>query len=149
MPIYIQRDRYRLRVRAIDKGNAGMYAEVDIELDVVDRNNKPPIWDLELYGPIHIKENVTVGTVVTSLKARFVSIDRNAVEKKNKIKCDEFVDGRASRSTGARGWGDNNRGNHTTPRTLAKPIKEVHATRPHSICSMFVSNWFSDLRLLY
>jgi len=46
---------------------------VDVELDVVDRNNKPPLWDVSVYGPIHIKENVTVGTVVTSVKARFVS----------------------------------------------------------------------------
>ncbi|KAG5307903.1 CADN protein, partial [Acromyrmex insinuator] len=45
-------------------------ADVDVELDVVDRNNKPPVWDANVYGPIHIKENVTVGTVVTSVKAR-------------------------------------------------------------------------------
>lgn len=52
-----------------------MSADVDVELDVVDRNNKPPVWDANVYGPIHIKENVTVGTVVTSLKARFVCHD--------------------------------------------------------------------------
>lgn len=46
-----------------------MHADVDVELDVVDRNNKPPVWDANVYGPIHIKENVTVGTVVTSVKA--------------------------------------------------------------------------------
>lgn len=67
-----QRDRYRLRVRASDKGEPPSYADVDVELDVVDRNNKPPIWDKNIYGPIHIKENVTVGTVVTSIKARLV-----------------------------------------------------------------------------
>lgn len=50
-------------------------ADVDVELDVVDRNNKPPVWDANVYGPIHIKENVTVGTVVTSVKARFVCYD--------------------------------------------------------------------------
>jgi len=50
-------------------------ADVDVELDVVDRNNKPPVWDANVYGPIHIKENVTVGTVVTSVKARFVCHD--------------------------------------------------------------------------
>lgn len=49
------------------------YADVDVDLDVVDRNNKPPLWDVGVYGPIHIKENVTVGTVVTSVKARLVS----------------------------------------------------------------------------
>lgn len=52
-----------------------LHADVDVELDVVDRNNKPPVWDQNVYGPIHIKENVTVGTVVTSVKARFVCHD--------------------------------------------------------------------------
>ncbi|GBP11622.1 Neural-cadherin, partial [Eumeta japonica] len=66
----LDRDRYRLRVRASDKGDPPSSADVDVELDVVDRNNKPPIWDLTTYGPVHIKENVTVGTVVTSVKAR-------------------------------------------------------------------------------
>ncbi|XP_018570948.1 neural-cadherin [Anoplophora glabripennis] len=66
----LDRDRYRLRVRASDRGTPPSYADVDIELDVVDRNNKPPLWDDATYGPIHIRENVTVGTVVTSVKAR-------------------------------------------------------------------------------
>ncbi|VVD01806.1 unnamed protein product [Leptidea sinapis] len=66
----LDRDRYRLRVRASDRGEPPSSADVDVELDVVDRNNKPPIWDMSTYGPVHIKENVTVGTVVTSVKAR-------------------------------------------------------------------------------
>jgi hypothetical protein len=70
--VLLQRDRYRLRVRASDRGEPPSSADVDVELDVVDRNNKPPIWDLNMYGPIHIRENVTVGTVVTTVKARFV-----------------------------------------------------------------------------
>ncbi|XP_030383016.1 neural-cadherin [Scaptodrosophila lebanonensis] len=65
----LDRDRYRLRVRASDRGDPPSYADVDVELDVVDRNNKPPIWDKNVYGPINIRENVTVGTVVTSVKA--------------------------------------------------------------------------------
>ncbi|KAF4517226.1 hypothetical protein B566_EDAN005280 [Ephemera danica] len=65
----LDRDRYRLRVRASDRGEPPSHADVDVELDVVDRNNKPPIWDLNMYGPIHIRENVTVGTVVTTVKA--------------------------------------------------------------------------------
>lgn len=59
-------------MRASDRGEPPSYADVDVELDVVDRNNKPPLWDVNTYGPIHIRENVTVGTVVTSVKARFV-----------------------------------------------------------------------------
>ncbi|TGZ48742.1 Uncharacterized protein DBV15_06802 [Temnothorax longispinosus] len=62
----LDRDSYRLRVRASDRGMPVLSADVDVELDVVDRNNKPPVWDLNVYGPTHIKENVTVGTVVTS-----------------------------------------------------------------------------------
>ncbi|KAH8282995.1 hypothetical protein KR054_011506 [Drosophila jambulina] len=68
-PLDVSRDRYRLRVSASDKGTPPSAADVDVELDVVDRNNKPPIWDKSIYGPIHIRENVTVGTVVTSVKA--------------------------------------------------------------------------------
>ncbi|XP_076224094.1 neural-cadherin isoform X3 [Nomia melanderi] len=65
----LDRDSYRLRVRASDRGMQVLHADVEVELDVVDRNNKPPVWDQNVYGPIHIKENVTVGTVVTSVKA--------------------------------------------------------------------------------
>lgn len=62
-----------MRVRASDKGEpAPSYADVDVDLDVVDRNNKPPIWDSIVYGPKHIKENVPINTVVASVKARFV-----------------------------------------------------------------------------
>lgn len=67
-----QRERYRLRVRAADKGIPPSYADVDVDLDVVDRNNKPPIWDSIIYGPKHIKENVPINTVVATVKARFV-----------------------------------------------------------------------------
>lgn len=68
----MQQEKYRLRVRASDCGDPPSYAEVDIELDVVDRNNKPPLWERSVYGPTHIKENVTIGTIVISVKARFV-----------------------------------------------------------------------------
>lgn len=64
-------------MRASDRGEPPSYADVEVELDVVDRNNKPPLWDVNVYGPIHIKENVTVGTVVTSVKARLVSTSRS------------------------------------------------------------------------
>uniref|UniRef100_A0A182MLW2 Cadherin domain-containing protein n=1 Tax=Anopheles culicifacies TaxID=139723 RepID=A0A182MLW2_9DIPT len=67
---FLLRERYRLKVYASDRGDPPSTADVDVELDVVDRNNKPPIWDRTIYGPIHIRENVTVGTVVTSVKAR-------------------------------------------------------------------------------
>lgn len=59
-----------MQVQASDKGVEPLYAIVDVELDVVDRNNKPPVWDKPTYGPIPVPENVPVGTVVTSVKAR-------------------------------------------------------------------------------
>jgi hypothetical protein len=61
-----------LKVRAEDKGEPPTYADVEVELDVVDQKNKPPIWDSIVYGPKHIKENVPINTVVASVKARFV-----------------------------------------------------------------------------
>lgn len=70
--VCLQRDHYRLRVRASDRGEPPSYADVEVELDVVDRNNKPPIWDHTVYGPIRTKENVVVGTKIASVKARFV-----------------------------------------------------------------------------
>lgn len=60
-------------MRASDRGEpAPTYADVEVDLDVVDRNNKPPIWDNIVYGPKHIKENVAINTVVASVKARLV-----------------------------------------------------------------------------
>jgi len=58
-------------VRASDRGEPPSHADVDVDLDVVDRNNKPPLWDQSTYGPIRIGENVIVGTIVTSIRARY------------------------------------------------------------------------------
>lgn len=106
-------------MRASDRGEPPSYADVDVELDVVDRNNKPPLWDVSVYGPIHIKENVTVGTVVTSVKARLVS------KKSSETRC-----------SGPRGWegrdrgnGPGRRGSSTTPSrspSIRKPAHYVH-----------------------
>ena len=59
-------------MRASDRGAQPLHADVEVELVVVDRNNKPPIWDQQNYGPIYVKENAVPGIVVTSVKARFV-----------------------------------------------------------------------------
>lgn len=59
-------------MRASDRGQPALHADVEVELVVVDRNNKPPIWDQQTYGPIYVKENATPGHTVTSVKARFV-----------------------------------------------------------------------------
>ncbi|KAJ8679484.1 hypothetical protein QAD02_015271 [Eretmocerus hayati] len=62
----LDQETYKLKVSASDKGTPPLSADVEVQLVVVDRNNKPPIWDEPVYGPIHINENVTVGTIVTS-----------------------------------------------------------------------------------
>ena len=45
---------------------------MEVQIDVVDRSNKPPVWDQTVYGPIYVKENTAVGESVTSVKARSV-----------------------------------------------------------------------------
>ena len=45
---------------------------VEVQIDVVDRSNKPPVWDQAIYGPIYVKENEAVGATVTTIKARSV-----------------------------------------------------------------------------
>ena len=57
---------------AVDNGTPTLDSHVDVDLIVVDRNNKPPIWEQSTYGPIYVKENTPVGTVVSSVRARFV-----------------------------------------------------------------------------
>ena len=43
---------------------------------MVDRNNRPPVWDQPAVGapisPIYVKENAPQGHVVTTVRARFV-----------------------------------------------------------------------------
>ena len=65
-------------MRATDRGTPELYADVDVELDVVDRNNRPPVWETPAVGapisPIYVKENSPQGHVVTTVRARFVDI---------------------------------------------------------------------------
>jgi len=69
-----QRARYRIQVRATDRGSPGLHADVEVELEVVDRNNKPPLWEQQVYGPIYVKENAPQGEIVTSVRARLVDL---------------------------------------------------------------------------
>ena len=70
--INFKRAQFKFYVKASDRGRSPLDADVEVELVVVDRNNKPPIWDNQNYGPIYVKENATPGHTVTSVKARFV-----------------------------------------------------------------------------
>ena len=60
-------------MRATDGGFPPLFADVDVELEVVDRNNKPPIWDKKTLGrEIYVRENAPQGEKVTEVRARFV-----------------------------------------------------------------------------
>lgn len=57
---------------AQDKGYPPLSRTVEVQIDVVDRANNPPVWDHVVYGPIYVKENMPVGGKVVSVKARSV-----------------------------------------------------------------------------
>lgn len=58
---------------AQDKGYPPLSRTVEVQIDVVDRANNPPVWDHGVYGPIYIRENLPVGAKVVSVKARSVA----------------------------------------------------------------------------
>lgn len=66
---------------AQDKGYPPLSRTVEVQIDVVDRANNPPIWDHTIYGPIYVKENMPVGGKVVSVKAR--SVETSMMTKKN------------------------------------------------------------------
>ena len=68
----IQRDVYHIRVVASDRGFPPLSSEVEVELSIVDRNYRAPVWDQRVYGPVTVTENVSVGKTIHSIKARFV-----------------------------------------------------------------------------
>ena len=55
---------------AEDRGSSPLSRTVEVQIDVVDRSNKPPVWDQRVYGPIYVKENTAIGETVTTVKAR-------------------------------------------------------------------------------
>ncbi|XP_022238578.1 neural-cadherin-like [Limulus polyphemus] len=66
----LDRQQYNLRAVALDKGKPQNKATVELTIEVVNRNSNPPVWDQPVYGPIAIKENIRLGEVVTSIKAK-------------------------------------------------------------------------------
>ncbi|KAG7208383.1 hypothetical protein KM043_014615 [Ampulex compressa] len=54
---------------AEDKGFPPLSRTVEVQIDVVDRANNPPVWDYVVYGPIYCKENLAIGAKVVSIKA--------------------------------------------------------------------------------
>ncbi|XP_017787655.1 PREDICTED: neural-cadherin-like [Habropoda laboriosa] len=70
----LDREMYKLEAIAKDKGYQPMTRVVEVQIDVVDRANNPPVWDHIVYGPTYCNENVTVGAKVVSVKARSVTL---------------------------------------------------------------------------
>lgn len=56
----------------MDQGRPPLTSEVLVELNIVDRANRPPVWDQRVYEPKKIPENISVGQTVYSIKARLV-----------------------------------------------------------------------------
>lgn len=65
-----QKESYRLTAVAQDRGFPPLSRTVEVQIEVVDRANNPPVWTQSIYGPIYIKENLPVGAGVISVKAR-------------------------------------------------------------------------------
>ncbi|RLU17111.1 hypothetical protein DMN91_011180 [Ooceraea biroi] len=72
----LDRETYKLEAMARDRGYPPLSRTVEVQIDVVDRANNPPVWDHVVYGPIYIKENMAVGAKVVSIKASS-GIDNN------------------------------------------------------------------------
>ncbi|XP_047366877.1 neural-cadherin isoform X7 [Vespa velutina] len=72
----LDRETYKLEAKAQDKGVNPMSRTVEVQIDVVDRANNPPVWDHVVYGPIYCRENMAVGAKVVSVKASS-GIDNN------------------------------------------------------------------------
>lgn len=68
--ITMQKESYRLTAVAQDRGFPPLSRTVEVQIEVVDRANNPPVWTQSIYGPIYIKENLPVGAGVISVKAR-------------------------------------------------------------------------------
>ncbi|UYV85015.1 hmr-1 [Cordylochernes scorpioides] len=88
-----ERNRYRLRAVATDKGPPYHSAQVKVEIEMVDRANNPPIWDQPVYGPVCIKENHMVEQKVITIRARsgipnnptvFYTLMKGSTEQTNK-----------------------------------------------------------------
>ncbi|KAK8735113.1 hypothetical protein OTU49_005498, partial [Cherax quadricarinatus] len=65
----LDRGEYEVIVTATDQGQTPLTSEVLVRLSIVDRANRPPVWDQRVYEPKRISENISVGQTVYSIKA--------------------------------------------------------------------------------
>ena len=57
---------------AEDRGSNPLSRTVEVQVEVVDRSNKPPVWDDldRISRAVYVKENTAVGETVTTVRAR-------------------------------------------------------------------------------
>ena len=69
-----KRASYTLEAIAEDRGSNPLSRTVEVQVEVVDRSNKPPVWDdLErISRAVYVKENTAVGETVTTVRARSI-----------------------------------------------------------------------------
>lgn len=64
----LDRDKFKLQAIAQDRGKPPNNASVEINFDVLDRANSPPVWDESVYFK-KVYENEMLGTKIISIKA--------------------------------------------------------------------------------
>ena len=71
-----QRASYTLETIAEDRGSNPLSRTVEVQVEVVDRSNKPPVWDDldRISRAVYVKENTAVGETVTTVRARSENI---------------------------------------------------------------------------
>ena len=67
-----KRASYTLEAIAEDRGSNPLSRTVEVQVEVVDRSNKPPVWDDldRISRAVYVKENTAVGETVTTVRAR-------------------------------------------------------------------------------
>ena len=77
---------------AEDRGSNPLSRTVEVQVEVVDRSNKPPVWDDldRISRAVYVKENTAVGETVTTVRARSEKSKKDALSfflKKADLRC--------------------------------------------------------------
>ena len=75
---------------AEDRGSNPLSRTVEVQVEVVDRSNKPPVWDDldRISRAVYVKENTAVGETVTTVRARSEKSKNDFFQKQI---CDVFL----------------------------------------------------------
>ena len=73
---------------AEDRGSNPLSRTVEVQVEVVDRSNKPPVWDDldRISRAVYVKENTAVGETVTTVRARSEK-SKKIFFKKTDLRC--------------------------------------------------------------